>query len=158
MQLDTLKSLLQKMDHLTFILPDGSIVPPHFHVTEVGRVTKDFIDCGGVRRTEEVANFQLWSSTDTDHRLTADKLLKIIALAQDTLEIGNLPIEVEYQGSTIGKYGLDSDGISLMLTSKMTACLAEDECGIPQDHTAVSLQNLILETDKKSCTPGGGCC
>ena len=29
------------------ILPGGSAIPQHFHVTEVGQVQKDFIDCGG---------------------------------------------------------------------------------------------------------------
>ena len=31
---------------LHLMLPDGDFVPAHFHVTEVGRVQKDFIDCG----------------------------------------------------------------------------------------------------------------
>jgi hypothetical protein len=39
-------------------------VPEHFHVTEVGVVTKDFIDCGGTVRHEKVANFQLWDAND----------------------------------------------------------------------------------------------
>jgi len=36
-----------------FALPDGAKVPAHFHVTEVGYVTKDFFDCGGTRRRDE---------------------------------------------------------------------------------------------------------
>ena len=30
-----------------FILPDGDQIPAHYHITEVGHVTKRFIDCGG---------------------------------------------------------------------------------------------------------------
>ncbi|MEI7863404.1 MAG: DUF6428 family protein, partial [Planctomycetota bacterium] len=33
------------------MLPDKSFVPAHFHITEVGRVQKDFIDCGGTVRS-----------------------------------------------------------------------------------------------------------
>ena len=32
-------------------LPDQSLIPEHFHITEVGRVQKDFIDCGGTVRS-----------------------------------------------------------------------------------------------------------
>ena len=36
-----------------FMLPDQSFVPAHYHITEVGRVQKDFIDCGGTVRSLE---------------------------------------------------------------------------------------------------------
>jgi hypothetical protein len=29
-----------------WMLPDRSFVPAHYHITEVGRLQKDFIDCG----------------------------------------------------------------------------------------------------------------
>ncbi len=62
----------------------------------------------------------------------------------------DLEIEVEYQGATIEKYGLDFNGKNFLLVSKQTDCLAQDNCGI----LAVKLQ-----TEKTSCcTPGGGCC
>ena len=32
---------------IQIMLPEGEFVPTHFHITEVGRVRKDFIDCGG---------------------------------------------------------------------------------------------------------------
>ena len=35
---------------LRFLLPDGTAVPSHAHVTEVARVDKHFVDCGGTRR------------------------------------------------------------------------------------------------------------
>ena len=35
---------------LTVVWTDGEAIEPHFHVTEVGRVQKDFVDCGGTVR------------------------------------------------------------------------------------------------------------
>ena len=108
MKLSEIKSKLKQSKSIAFQLPDGSLVPNHFHVTEVGKVTKNFIDCGGTVRKEEVVNFQLWEADDYDHRLHPKKLLDIIELAQKMLNIeDDLSIEVEYQGDTIGKYGLD---------------------------------------------------
>lgn len=97
---------------MEFRLPDGSAVPTHFHVTEVGQVSKRFIDCGGTLRNQETINFQLWEDGDFDHRLGAVKLLSIIALSERVLELEDREIKVEYQGLTIGKYGLDFDGKS----------------------------------------------
>ena len=42
MTLHQLKEQLQQQTTLAFELPDGSLVPNHFHVTEVGKVTKHF--------------------------------------------------------------------------------------------------------------------
>ena len=50
-----LSSFIQALKQLTiiqFIQIDGIEVPAHFHVTEVGLITKHFIDCGGVVRKE----------------------------------------------------------------------------------------------------------
>ena len=89
---------------------------------------KNFIDCGGVIRSEKVVNFQLWNADDYDHRLHPEKLVHIIELSERVLGIPDLEIEVEYQGETIGKYGLDHDGKNFLLTTKMTDCLAKDNC------------------------------
>ncbi len=156
MKLAEIKQHLGTLKTIAFQLPDGSLVPNHFHVTEVGRVTKNFIDCGGVVRNEEVVNFQLWNANDYDHRLHPDKLVSIIELSEKTLNISpNLEIEVEYQGSTIGKYGLDFDGTNFLLTTKQTDCLAKDNCGIPQEKPRVKLADLQKQT---TCVPNSGCC
>lgn len=160
MKLSEVKSILEKKESIAFQLPDGSLVPNHFHVTEVGKVTKHFIDCGGVVRTEEVANFQLWNANDYNHRLHPEKLSKIITLAEQTLNIGDLEIEVEYQLqldqlNTIGKFGLDYDGANFLLTSKITACLAPDQCGIPTEKVKVKLATL---NNEPCCSPDGNCC
>jgi len=49
---------------LHFMLPDGDFVPAHFHITEVGRVRKDFIDCGGTVRSATSCLFQVWVADD----------------------------------------------------------------------------------------------
>ena len=38
---------------LRFVLPNGEAIPPHAHVTEVARVDKHYVDCGGTRRAGE---------------------------------------------------------------------------------------------------------
>lgn len=117
------------------ILPDGNFVPAHFHVTEVGRVQKDFIDCGGTIRSVSSCVLQVWVAGDTDHRLSTTKLTKIIGLAGPLLSSLDLPVEVEYEAGVVSQYPLASvensaSGLLLRLGNKHTACLAEDRCGI----------------------------
>lgn len=158
MKLSEIKNHLSNLEALSFMLPDGSFVPENFHVTEVGLITKDFIDCGGTVRKETVVNFQLWEDADNeDHRLKPGKLLKIIGLSEKVLGIGDFEIEVEYQDSTIGKYELGFSGNSFQLLSKQTACLASDQCGVPDTKKKVSLSE-ISPNSANSCTPGAGCC
>lgn len=155
MNLEQIKNHLATAEAVNFELPNGTMVPEHFHVTEVGVVTKHFIDCGGTIRNEKVANFQLWDANDFEHRLKPTKLLTIIRLSEEKLGMENLEIEVEYQGTTIEKYGLDFNGTNFMLVSKQTACLAEDQCGIPAEKQKLNLVDVVT---KNACTPGGKCC
>ncbi|MBK6821247.1 MAG: hypothetical protein IPG85_17275 [Bacteroidetes bacterium] len=156
MTLEQIKTHLSTANAVHFILENGTQVPEHFHVTEVGVITKHFIDCGGTVRTEKVANFQLWNANDVDHRLKPQKLLNIIALSEKTLGMENLEIEVEYQTDTIGKYDLDYNGSQFILKAKQTACLASDSCGIPTEKRKVTLAEM--KSESACCTPGGGCC
>lgn len=156
MNLSEIKSALTQVNEVVFFEPDGARVPAHFHVTEVGVVTKHFIDCGGTERKESVVNFQLFTATDYDHRLSAQKLRSIIELSEQKLGMENLPIEVEYQGDTIGKYGLEfQDGI-FVLTATQTDCLAKDKCGIPEEKPRIRLS--AISAKENTCTPGSGCC
>ena len=155
MKIAELKQNLAEVSAINFKLPDNTYLPVHFHVTEVGLVTKHFIDCGGTERRETVANFQLWEAGDYDHRLAPQKFLHILDLSQKILGSDDLNIEVEYQQGTIGKFGLDFDGKDFLLTAKQTACLAQDACGIPAKKK-VSMTELT--TQSACCTPGGGCC
>lgn len=110
MKISEVKTALKKLENIAFQLPNGELVPNHFHVTEVGKINKHFIDCGGTVRKEEVVNFQLWNANDYDHRIHPEKLLHIIELSEKVLNIQDVEIEVEYQGQTIEKFGLDFDG------------------------------------------------
>ena len=158
MRIYEIKKHLSEIETLRFVLPNGSFVPTHFHVTEVGKITKGFIDCGGTVRHEEVANFQLWTADDTDHQLKPEKLIHIIALSEKVLAIGDLEIEVEYQSDTIGKYGLEFDGVNFILSNKQTDCLAKDKCGIPQEKPKIRWSNQKTEDTQSCCTPESGCC
>src|SRR4028119_2519540 len=110
MKISEMKQILAGLGSVNFRLPTGEHLPSHFHVTEVGLVSKHFIDCGGVERQETVANFQLWEAGDYDHRLAPARFLHILDLSQKILGSEDLDIEVEYQQGTIGKFGLDFDG------------------------------------------------
>jgi len=72
------------------------------------------------------------------------------------LNLNDVEIEVEYQGETIGKYGLDFNETHFLLTNKATACLAEDACGIPAQKPKIKLSDL--NNSGNSCVPGSGCC
>lgn len=154
MTLSETKHILAKADKIAFQLPSGELVPSHFHVTEIGLIDKHFIDCGGTVRKEQKVNFQLWNADDYDHRLHPEKLLHIIELSERVLGIPDLEVEVEYQGETIGKYGLDYESGNFQLTSKMTDCLAKDQCGIPTEKPKIRLG----QEASSPCTPGSGCC
>ena len=157
MKLSEIKEILPILENVEFQLENGTFVPEYFHVTEVGQITKNFIDCGGVIRSEKVVHFQLWNANDFEHRLKPKKLLDIITLSEKILGIGDFEIEVEYQTETIGKYDLDFNGKNFMLLHKQTACLAEDQCGIPQEKQKIKLSEIPSQTNN-TCTPGGGCC
>lgn len=155
MKLSEIKQHLKTTPSVNFMLPNGGYVPEHFHVTEVGLISKNFIDCGGTIRSEKVANFQLWNANDYDHRLKPQKLLQIIDLSAKILGSEDLEIEVEYQSDTIGKYGLHFNGKDFVLTTKQTACLAQDHCGIPVEKTRVQLSEI---KNTSCCSPESGCC
>lgn len=149
MTLEQIKAILPVLNNVEFQLENGTFVPEHFHVTEVGVITRNFIDCGGIIRHEKVVNFQLWNADDYEHRLKPGKLLHIIRLSEEKLGIENAEIEVEYQNETIGKYDLEFNGKHFLLKNKQTACLAQDACGIP---------SAVPASGNTSCGPGSGCC
>lgn len=157
MKLQELKQELLNLNEIKFQMENGTTIPSHFHLTEIGAVTKHFIDCGGTERIEKSANLQLWYANDTEHRLTPKKLIDIIQLSEQKLQIGNLEIEIEYQAETIGKYNLKIENGTFILLNKYTDCLASDSCGIPQEKRKIKLSELS-EVKSSCCTPGGGCC
>ena len=118
-----------------FMLPDQSFVPAHYHITEVGCVRKDFIDCGGTVRSLSSCMLQIWVATDVDHRLETTKLAKIMEIAHPLLQSDDLPVEVEYEDAVVSQYPIGGaeitpSGILFYLGTKHTACLAPEKCGV----------------------------
>lgn len=157
MKLSEFKQKISSLNEVNFVLPNGNFIPKHFHVTEVGQVTKKFIDCGGVVRNELVVNFQLWEAEDIEHRLAPQKLMDIINLSEKVLGLQDAEIEVEYQGDTICKYALASNEHVFQLLAKQTDCLAADKCGIPQEKIKINLSEFKTNSGT-CCTPGSNCC
>ncbi len=129
---------------LTVVWTDGEPIEPHFHVTEVGRVQKDFVDCGGTVRRLVTCLLQTWVGDDLDHRITAGKLLKAFEHAAPVLGGEDLPVELEYETCNVVQLVVasvkqESDRVVLQLGSKHTDCLAKELC-VP------------------SATRGAGCC
>lgn len=157
MKISELKHHLNSVTELNFKLPDGTRIPGHFHLTEIGLITKHFVDCGVSIHLDKWASLQIWVANDTNHKLHPDKFLKIIDNSEKIIGTQDLEVEVEYQSDTIGRYGLEFDGVDFILTAKQTACLALDKCGIPQEKTKV-LMSELSGNKQSCCTPGGGCC
>ena len=137
---------------------DGRTVPPHFHVTEVGHVTKDFIDCGGTRRATSSCVLQTLVAHDVDHRLSSNRLASILNLTGSVLPNVDVPVDVEYDQGTIAIFALkearvDSGTIHLVLGSKHTACLAPDKCGLD---VAPQVPALKIMPDP-ACDPAANC-
>lgn len=153
MKLLAFKKTLSELDTLKFQLPDGHFVPAHFHITKVGHVTRNYIDCGGIKRQENKLSIQLWVASDKDHRLKPNKVLDILKLADKQFEFSNIDVEVEYQQSTIGLFKLAFDGSVFQLINTHTTCLAQDKCGISQEKPRVRLNASGL-----SCNPESDCC
>ena len=154
MKLSEFKNNLNAVSNLTFVQPNGNFVPRHFHITEVGLVTKHFIDCGVTIHQEQTVSMQIWVAEDFDHRLKPSSLLSIIDISKKVLGNEDLEVEVEYQTETIGKYGVGFDGEKFLLLPKHTDCLAKENCGVPE------LKTELVEADASGscCKPGGGCC
>ncbi|MFI8379680.1 DUF6428 family protein [Leeuwenhoekiella sp. NPDC079379] len=153
MLLSELKKNASKALKIGFELPNGKLVPSHFHVTEVGLSTKRFIDCGGQKRTKETIVLQLWSANDYNHRLHPEKLVEILSLSERELQLPDLDVEIEYQGETINIYNLGHNGKYFTLIAQLTDCLAKDACGIEDRQTTP-----LIKAASDPCIPGNGCC
>ncbi len=154
MKLSEFTQYLSGLHEINFELPNGRLVPGHFHITEIGKIHKQFIDCGGTLRNEEKISFQLFEAHDYNHRLYPEKIIKIIDLAEDKLSLPDGEIEVEYQSESISKYHLDFNGRNFQLIPTRTDCLAKDKCGIPAEKPKLKLSEL----KNSCCTLGSGCC
>jgi hypothetical protein len=151
MKLSEFKSyLVQSPDlELRFVLPDGGRIESHAHITEVGRVEKRFIDCGGTVRKIAHCSLQAWVAEDVEHRLVPGRLASIIDMAAPILESEDMDVEIEYQDGLISQFPVESAKVSngallFHLITKNTDCLAKEQCGI--------------STAKDACCSESGCC
>ena len=150
------RSLLDRHPDKAFQLrlPGGGSVPESFHITEVGRVRKDFIDCGGTVRSRESCLLQAWLGGDDDPRLATGKLAGIMRKAAPLLPDEDVPLEIEYEDTLISQYRVSeaaviSGAVVLKLEHKHTDCLAREACGVPEKNA----------TPKASaCGCGPSCC
>ena len=162
MKIAELKTELNKYPDaaVRFVLPNGHSVPAHAHVTEVARIDKRFIDCGGTLRNESLCRLQTWFSDDVEHRLVAGKLAKILELAAPILLSDDLEMDVEHEIGFISQFPLESVELSsaeitLRLGERHTACLAIDKCK-PKPPTITEFNPLKVNfRDEKPTT---ACC
>ena len=133
-------------------LPNGGAIPVSFHVTEVGLVTKTFIDCGGKVHSAQTCQLQAWVGEDVDHRLVAGKIADIVKLAAGIIPSDDIDVEIEYEDATISQYPVESlqvsdDAVVVHLTTKHTDCLAKELCMVPSSSAESSCD----------CGPSGCC-
>ncbi len=133
--------------HLRIKTSNGE-VPKHFHITEIGRVYKFFVDCGGKLREADYCSMQIWVANDVDHRITSKKLHGMFTKAKTVVPL-KLPIMIEYGEDVISLYELDDildweGGLLFMIEPKQAECLAPEVCGVD-----------VLENN---CCSGDNCC
>jgi hypothetical protein len=153
MNTSTFKSHLESHPdaELVFLLPDGAAIPAHAHVTEVGRVEKRFLDCGGTLRSWVTTNLQTWVDADVDHRFPPGKLARIIDLAAPLFDGEDPEVEIEHEAALLSQFPVENvraeEGrLIVQLAAKHADCLAKDIC-IPAAAEA-----------EESCCGGTSCC
>jgi hypothetical protein len=165
MKLNDLKGALTLHPEATlrFILPNGASVPAHAHVTEVARIEKRFIDCGGTLRNDLLCRLQTWTANDYEHRLTSKKLLGILNKAASFLATEDIEVDVEHEVQFISQFPLDSvevvgNELLLKLTERHTACLAMEKCVPPQKAESILFKPLPTFEQPKCCDETSTCC
>ncbi len=165
-------------------LPNGDLVPAHYHITEVGHVTKRFIDCGGTRRVLETCLLQTWVHEDLEHRLHAGKLAGIFDRTGDLFPSQDLAVEIEHETDVVAQFPVEraeatADALVLHLGVKHTDCLARGIClpgecapspsAVPSPSAAPSIFSPLIPPQTPSfiklqagqsacCSPKSGCC
>jgi hypothetical protein len=154
MKLPDLRALLEKYPDTfpRFVLPDGDSIPSHAHVTEVGYVAKNFIDCGGVMGKSETVLLQTHVGHDIDHRLRSDRFAKILELGKRVLPHEELDVEVEYDCCVVAQYPIkgakrDGEYLVLALGKRQTQCLAQER----RKAAAASVPDACCATASSAC-------
>ena len=148
------RALVNALEHYPttsprFVLPDGDYIPAHAHVTEVGHVVRNFIDCGGLTGKEEKVVLQTHVGDDTDHRLRSDRLAKILRLGNRLIPSADLDVDVEYDCCVVAQYPIaearrDGEHLNLILQRSRTQCRARTR--------------REIETTARCCATSAACC
>ena len=132
-------------------MASGKKIPSHFHITEIGIIRKQYIDCGGNLRLENLINMQLWYSNDKNHKIEPAKILKIIERSDKLLKLQDEEIQIEYQQDTICKFNLEFSGdCTFKLIKTFTDCLDKESCNI--------IEKPRIKINQTKCDPATGCC
>jgi hypothetical protein len=158
MKLKDLKAALARYPDAfpRFVLPDGDHIPAHFHITEVGHITKRFIDCGGrLHEKRDTCLLQTYVANDVHHRLTAGKLATILQLGDKVLPHDDVDVEVEYDCCVVAQYPvtgaqLVGKHVEIQLGEKHTDCLAKEKCGVDGGSCGTE--------DREVAGSAAGCC
>lgn len=132
-----------------FILPNGDFIPEHAHITEVGHVVRNFVDCGGVTGREERIVLQTHVGNDTGHRLRSDRFAKILRLGNRVIPSADLDVDVEYDCCVVAQYPIiearpEGDHLNLFLQRGRTQCRAR--------------KRRDSETAARCCVTSTACC
>src|SRR5206468_4193831 len=114
-----------------FVLPNGEYIPAYAHVTEVGHLVRNFIDCGGLTGKEEKVVLQTHVGDDTEHRLQSDRFAKILQLGNRVIPNADLDVDVEYDCCVVAQYPiaetqLRGQYLDLILKRGRTQCRARE--------------------------------
>jgi len=132
-----------------FVLPNDDYIPAHAHVTEVGHVVRNFIDCGGLTGKEEKVVLQTHVGSDTSHRLRSDRFARILQLGNRVIPSADLDVDVEYDCCVVAQYPIaeaapDGEHLNLILSRSRTQCRARER--------------RESETAADCCTTSAACC
>ena len=132
-----------------FVLPNGDYIPAHAHITEVGYVVRNFIDCGGLTGKEEKVVLQTHVGSDTDHRLRSERFAKILQFGNRVIPNADLDVDIEYDCCVVAQYPIteaapDGDHLNLILRRSRTQCRARER--------------RESETAASCCATSAACC
>lgn len=140
MNFDKLKKIIETNlnKKMNFVFKNsGNKIPENFHVTEIGRLNKLFVDCGGQAREFFKCVVQIWVANDLDHRISTTKFNSILNLAGQNLfsNFQNLDVNIEFQQESLSYFSLvdfyvDDDSVTFYLDTIKTDCLAKSKCGL----------------------------
>jgi len=166
MTLQEFKALLQDNRGKLFqvALPTGDQVPISFHITEVGRVDKTFLDCGGTLRNRSTAQLQVWVGPDEDHRIQAGKMVDILERSGAVVPDDTLPLEMEYEMENgfvsqfpVADFAVSDVAVVLHLGVRHTECLAPELCIVPANKSFSLSMAPVAQTNDCGCGPSGCC-